>query len=126
MSKRFRSKSIIPKISLWNIADERPFNAFVFESIPPTDMIQYRAHQKKHFVISYSLKGSFKNYIDFKEKIFSPGDVGLVNPNHIHFVRPVDKKIIKIIIIDIKILKKIFWICTWFNNNYFHVKCYSI
>ncbi len=99
MSKRFRSKSIIPKVSLWNIADERPFNAFVFESIMPTDMTQYRAHQKNHFVISYSLKGSFRSFIDFKENIFSPGDVGLVNPNHIHFVRPVDKKIIKVIII---------------------------
>src|SRR6478735_7778895 len=99
MSKRFRSKSIIPKISLWNIADERPFNAFVFESVPPADMTQYKAHQKNHFVFSYSLNGSFKSYTDFKEKIFSPGDVGLVNPNHIHFVKPVDKKPIKVIII---------------------------
>src|SRR6478735_2197917 len=99
MSKRFRSKSIIPKISLWNIADERPFNAFVFESIPPTDMTQYKAHQKNHFVVSYSLKGSFKSYIDFKEKIVSPGDVALINPNHIHFVRPVGKEKIKVIII---------------------------
>lgn len=99
MSKRFRAKSIIPKISLWNIGDERPFNAFVFESIPPTDMIQYKAHQKNHFVVSYSLKGSFRSYIDFKEKIFSPGDVGLINPNHIHFVKPVDRKTIKVMII---------------------------
>ncbi len=99
MSKRFKSKSIIPKISLWNIADERPFNAFVFESVPPSDMTQYKAHQKNHFVVSYSLKGSFKSYIDFKENIIGPGDVGLINPNHIHFVRPVDKKIIKVIII---------------------------
>ncbi|HEY5826219.1 MAG TPA: AraC family transcriptional regulator [Cyclobacteriaceae bacterium] len=99
MSERFRSKSVIPKVSLWNIADERPFNAFVFESIPPMDMIQYSAHQKNHFVISYCLKGSLRSYIDFKEKIFSPGDVGLINPNHIHFVRPVDKKVIKVIII---------------------------
>ena len=99
MSKRFGSKSIIPKISLWNIADEKPFNAFVFESIPPTDMTQYKAHQKNHFVISYSITGSFRSYIDFKEKTFSPGDIGLVNPNHIHFVKPVDKKPIKVIII---------------------------
>jgi AraC family transcriptional regulator, transcriptional activator of pobA len=99
MAKRFRSKSIIPKISLWNITDEMPFNAFVFESIPRPDMIQYKAHQKKHFVISYSLKGSFKSYIDFKEKIFIPGDVGLVNPNHIHFIRTVKGKKIKVIII---------------------------
>ena|SRR6478736_3871268 len=99
MATRFRSKSIIPKISLWNIADERPFNAFVFESIPPSDMIQYKAHQKKHFVVSYFLKGSFKSYIDFKEKVFNPGDVGLINPNHIHFVRPVDKKGVRVIII---------------------------
>jgi AraC family transcriptional regulator, transcriptional activator of pobA len=99
MSKRFRSKSVIPKISLWNITDEMPFNAFVFESIPRPDMIQYKAHQKKHFVISYSLMGSFKSYIDFKEKIFIPGDVGLINPNHIHFVRPVEKKMIKVIVI---------------------------
>ena len=99
MSKRFRSKSIIPKIALWNIADERPFNAFVFESIPPTDMTQYKAHRKNHFVISYSLKGSFKSYVDFKEKKIGPGDVGLINPNHIHFIRPVDKKPIKVIII---------------------------
>src|SRR6478735_7735361 len=99
MAKRFRSKSIIPKISLWNIADERPFNAFVFESIPPPDMTQFKAHQKNHFVVSYSLKGSFKSYIDFKEKVFKPGDVALINPNHIHFVRPIDKKAIKVIII---------------------------
>jgi len=99
MPKKFRSKSIIPKISLWNIADERPFNAFVFESVPPADMTQYSAHQKKHFVISYTVSGSFKSYIDFKEKIFSPGDVGLVNPNHIHYIRPVDKKKIKVIVI---------------------------
>lgn len=97
MSKRFRSKSVIPKISLWNIADEKPFNAFVFEAIPPPDMPQYAAHQKSHFVVSYLLKGSFRNYIDFKEKIFRPGDVGLINPNHIHFVRPVDNKKIKTI-----------------------------
>lgn len=62
-------------------------------------MTQYKAHQKNHFVISYSIKGSFKSYIDFKEKLFKPGDVGFVNPNHIHFVRPVDKKAIKVIII---------------------------
>jgi len=62
-------------------------------------MIQYKAHQKKHFVISYFLKGSFKSYIDFKEKVFNPGDVGLINPNHIHFVRPVDKKGVRVIII---------------------------
>jgi AraC family transcriptional regulator, transcriptional activator of pobA len=99
MSKRFGSKSVIPKISLWNIADERPFNAFVFESIPPTDMTQYKAHQKNHFVISYSITGSFRSYIDFKEKTFNPGDIGLVNPNHIHFVRPVGEKRIKVIII---------------------------
>ena len=99
MSKRFKSKSIIPKISLWSITDERPFNAFVFEAIPPPDMIQYKAHQKNHFVISYSLKGSFKSYIDFKEKIFNPGDVGLVNPNHIHFIKPDERKMIRVIII---------------------------
>ncbi len=99
MAKRFRSKSIIPKISLWNIADERPFNAFVFESIPPADMIQYKAHRKNHFVVSYSLKGSFRSYIDFKEKIVSPGDVTLINPNHIHFIQPVDKKAVKVVII---------------------------
>jgi AraC-like DNA-binding protein len=62
-------------------------------------MTQYKAHQKNHFVVSYSLKGSFKSYIDFKENIIGPGDVGLINPNHIHFVRPVDKKTIKVIII---------------------------
>ncbi len=99
MSKRFRSKSIIPKISLWNIDDERPFNAIVFEAVPPADMIQYKAHQKNHFVVSYALKGSFRNYIDFKEKIFRPGDVGLINPNHIHFVKPDNKKVIKVIIL---------------------------
>jgi AraC family transcriptional activator of pobA len=99
MSKRFRSKSIIPKISLWSIADERPFNAFVFESIPPPDMAQYKAHRKNHFVVSYLLKGSLKSYIDFKEKIVRPGDVTLINPNHIHFIRPVDKKAVKAIII---------------------------
>lgn len=99
MSKRFKSKSIIPKISLWNIADERPFNAFVFEAVPPMDMTQYKAHQKTHFVASYSLKGSFRSYIDFKEKIFGPGDVTLINPNHIHYVKPVDKNAIKVIII---------------------------
>lgn len=99
MPKRFKSKSIIPKISLWNIADERPFNAFVLESVPPTDMTQYRAHQKNHFVVSYALEGSFKSYIDFKERYVSPGDVTLINPNHIHFVRPVDRKKIKVMII---------------------------
>ena len=99
MSKRFRSKSIIPKISLWNIGEDKPFNAFVFESIPPTDMLQYRAHQKNHFVVSYSLQGSFRNYIDFKERVFSTGDAALINPNHIHFVRPIDKKVVNIIIL---------------------------
>jgi AraC-like DNA-binding protein len=99
MAKRFRAKSIIPKISLWNIADERPFNAFVFESIPTADMAQYKAHQKNHFVVSYALKGSFKSYIDFKENVVSPGDVALINPNHIHFVRPVGNKAIKVIVI---------------------------
>ena len=99
MSKRFRSKSIIPKISLWNIDDERPFNAIVFEAVPPTDMMQYKPHQKNHFVVSYTMKGMFKSYIDFKENLVHPGDVGLVNPNQIHFVRPVDKKLIKVIIL---------------------------
>ena len=87
MSKRFRSKSVIPKISLWNIDEVRPFNAVVFESTPPADMIQYKAHQKNHFVVSYTMKGTFKSYIDFKENLVHPGDVGLVNPNQIHFVR---------------------------------------
>jgi len=99
MSRRFRSKSVIPKISLWNIADERPFNAFVFEAIPPPDMPQYAAHQKNHFVVSYLLKGSFRNYIDFKEMIIHPGDIGLINPNQIHFIRPDNKKVIKVIIV---------------------------
>lgn len=99
MSKRFRSKSIIPKISLWNIEDSKPFNAFEFESVPPIDMPQYRAHQKNHFVISYTLKGSFKSYIDFKERILGPGDVGLINPNHIHFIRPIDGSKIKAVIV---------------------------
>ena len=99
MAKRFRSKSTIPKISLWNIADDRPFNAFVFESIPPADMPQYRAHRKNHFVLTYCLQGSFKSYIDFKERIFAAGDAGLINPNHIHFVRPLDGKTVKAIIL---------------------------
>lgn len=99
MSKRFRSKSVIPKISFWNIDEEQPFNAVVFESTAPPDMMQYKAHQKNHFVISYTLKGSFRSYIDFKETILHPGDVGLVNPNQIHFVRPVDNKLIKVIIL---------------------------
>lgn len=99
MAKRFRSKSIIPKVSFWNIDDEKPFNAVLFESVAPTDMLQYRAHRKNHFVVSYALAGSFRNYIDFKETIVRPGDVALVNPNHIHFVRPVDKKVIKVIIL---------------------------
>lgn len=99
MSKRFRSKSVIPKISLWNIADERPFNAFVFEAIPPPDMPQYAAHQKNHFVISYLLKGSFRNYIDFKEMVIHPGDIGLINPNQIHFIRPDNKKVFKVVIL---------------------------
>ena len=99
MSKRFRSKSVIPKISLWNIDDERPFNAIVFEAVPPADMIQYKAHRKNHFVLSYALKGSFRNYIDFKEKIFRPGDIGLINPNHIHFIKTDNKQVIKAIIL---------------------------
>ena len=99
MAKRFRSKSIIPKISLWNIADDRPFNAFVFDSVPTADMAQFKAHQKNHFVVSYSIKGSFKSYIDFKENLISTGDVGLINPNHIHFVRPVGSKPIQVMII---------------------------
>jgi AraC family transcriptional regulator, transcriptional activator of pobA len=99
MSKRFRSKSVIPKISLWNIDEVRPFNAVVFESTPPADMIQYKAHQKNHFVVSYTMKGTFKSYIDFKENLVHPGDVGLVNPNQIHFVKPDNKKVIKVIIL---------------------------
>ncbi|MCU0358764.1 MAG: AraC family transcriptional regulator [Cyclobacteriaceae bacterium] len=99
MSKRHRSRSSIPRISLWNIDEERLFNAVWFESVPPADMMQYRAHQKNHFVLSYTVTGSFRNYIDFKEKIFHQGDVALINPNHIHFVRPVDKKVIKIIVL---------------------------
>lgn len=99
MAKRFRSKSIIPKISLWNIADDQPFNAFVFESNPQTSLPQFKAHQKNHFVVSYSLKGSFKNYIDFKDQIIRPGDVALINPNHIHFVEPIGNKVVKVMII---------------------------
>jgi len=99
MSKRFRSKSVIPKVSLWNIDETKPFNTILFESTPPADMIQYKAHQKNHFVVSYTMKGTFKSYIDFKENFVHPGDVGLINPNQIHFVRPVDKKLIKVIII---------------------------
>ncbi len=99
MSKRFRSKSIIPKISLWNIDDERPFNALVFEAVPPADMMQYRAHKKNHFVVSYALKGSFRNYIDFKESIVRPGEVRLINPNQIHFVRPIDKNVVKVMVL---------------------------
>jgi AraC-like DNA-binding protein len=99
MAKRFRSKSIIPKVSFWNIDDEKPFNAVLFESVAPADMLQYRVHRKNHFVMSYALAGSFRNYIDFKETIIRPGDVALVNPNHIHFVRPVDKKVIKVMIL---------------------------
>lgn len=99
MAKRFRSKSTIPKISLWNIADERPFNAFVFESIPQVSLPQFKAHQKNHFVISYALKGSFRSYIDFKENNIIAGDVALINPNHIHFVRPMGNKAVKVMII---------------------------
>jgi AraC-like DNA-binding protein len=99
MAKRFRSTSNIPKISLWNIDEARPFNAVLFESVAPAYMMQYKAHQKNHFVVSYSLKGSFKSYIDFKERIVSPGDVDLINPNHIHFVRPMDRKVIKVIVL---------------------------
>jgi AraC-like DNA-binding protein len=99
MAKRFRSKSIIPKVSFWNIDDEKPFNAVLFETVAPPDMLQYRAHRKNHFVVSYSLAGSFRNYIDFKETRVRPGDVALVNPNHIHFVRPVDKKVVKVMIL---------------------------
>lgn len=99
MAKRFRSKSIIPKISLWNITDDRPFNAFVFESEPQTSLPQFKAHRKNHFVVSYSLKGSFKNYIDFKDQLVSEGDVALVNPNQIHFVEPVGNKPVKVMII---------------------------
>ncbi len=62
-------------------------------------MLQYKAHKKNHFVISYSLKGSFRSFIDFKERIINPGDVGLINPNHIHFVRPLDRNKIKVIIV---------------------------
>jgi AraC-like DNA-binding protein len=99
MAKRFKSKSIIPNVSFWNIDDEKPFNAVLFESVAPTDMLQYRAHRKNHFVVSYALAGSFRNYIDFKETMVRPGDVALVNPNHIHFVRPVDKKVITVLIL---------------------------
>ncbi len=99
MTRRYRSKSIIPKVSFWNINEEQPFNAVLFESTAPPDMMQYKAHQKNHFVVSYTLKGTFRSYIDFKETIIHPGDVGLVNPNQIHFVRPVDKKVIKVIIL---------------------------
>ena len=99
MPRRFRSKSIIPKISLWSIEDSRPFNAFEFDSVPPADMPQYRAHTKNHFVVSYILKGSLRSYIDFKERILGPGDVGLINPNHIHFIRPVDKNKIKAVVV---------------------------
>jgi AraC-like DNA-binding protein len=99
MTRRYRSKSIIPKVSFWNINEEQPFNAVLFESTAPPDMMQYKAHQKNHFVVSYTLKGTFRSYIDFKETIIHTGDVGLVNPNQIHFVRPVDKKVIKVIIL---------------------------
>lgn len=99
MNKRYRSKSIIPRVSFWNINEEQPFNAVLFESSAPPDMMQYKAHQKNHFVVSYALKGSFKSYIDFKETTVYAGDVALVNPNQIHFVRPVDNRVIKVIII---------------------------
>lgn len=99
MTKRYRSKSIIPKVSFWNINEEQPFNAVLFESTAPTDMMQYKVHQKTHFVVSYALKGSFRSYLDFKETIVIAGDVALVNPNQIHFVRPVDNKVIKVVIL---------------------------
>ncbi len=99
MAKRFRSKSIIPKVSFWNIDDEKLFNAVLFESVAPADMMQYKAHRKNHFVVSYALAGSFRNYIDFKETMVRPGDVAMVNPNHIHFVRPLDRKVVKVIIL---------------------------
>lgn len=99
MSKRFKSKSIIPRVSFWNIDDEKPFNAVLFDSVAPSDMMQYKAHQKNHFVVSYVLNGSFRSYLDFKESIFLPGDVGLVNPNQIHYVRPMDNKVIKVLIL---------------------------
>jgi AraC family transcriptional regulator, transcriptional activator of pobA len=99
MAKRFRSKSIIPKVSLWNIADERSFNALVFESVPPMDMPQYRVHQKNHFVLGYTLEGTYRSFVDFKERIVLPGDVGLINPNHIHFIRPIEAKPVKVIVV---------------------------
>ena len=52
MQKRFKTKSIIPTLSLWGIDQEKTFNAVLFESVPPDDMPQYKAHQKNHFVLT--------------------------------------------------------------------------
>jgi len=97
MQRRFKSKSIIPTLSLWGIDQEKTFNAVLFESVPPEDMPQYKAHQKNHFVLTYCIEGSFKSFIDFKEQLIGPGDVGLINPNQIHFIKPVNKKVVKAI-----------------------------
>ena len=97
MQKRFKTKSIIPKISLWGIDQEKTFNAVLFESVPPEDMPQYKAHQKNHFVLTYCIEGSFKSFIDFKEQLIGPGDVGLINPNQIHFIQPINQQIVKAI-----------------------------
>ncbi|MDH4090884.1 MAG: AraC family transcriptional regulator [Cyclobacteriaceae bacterium] len=99
MQKRFRSKSTIPKISLWSIDGDKTFNVLLFDSIPLEYMPQYKAHQKNHFVLSYCLEGSFKSFIDFKEHLITKGDAGLINPNQIHFVRPINKKAVKVIVI---------------------------
>ena len=97
MPRKFKSKNIIPKISLWGIDEQTPFNAVLFDSIPPVDMPQYKVHQKNHFVLTYCIKGSFKSFIDFKEQVIKEGDAGLINPNQIHFIDPINKQSVKAI-----------------------------
>ena len=65
MKRKSNSRSKIPTISLWNIDEEKTFDAVLFDAVAPLDMPQYKAHRKSHFVVGYCIKGSFKSYIDF-------------------------------------------------------------
>jgi len=96
---RIKPKTSIPKITLWGIDSHNVFNALVYEGIPPQNLPQYHPHQKKLFVISYDLKGSFKSFINFKPHLVTKGTLGMVNPNQIHFIQPVNHDLVKAIVV---------------------------
>lgn len=96
---RFKSKSQIPRISLWGIDSTNTFNAVLFEGEPPHHLPQYHPHQKDLYVISYCLNGRLESFINFKPYFVNAGDIGLINPNQIHYIRPLDREPVRFMVL---------------------------